>query len=109
MHKYLLAAACAVPLFLLGITPSLAQVDVDIDLNPGVGVYGGYDDDDDDDYRRRRRGRLKCWEARRLVRDHGYRVVDTIECEGRVYTFAARRRGRIFEVKVNSRTGAVWR
>ena len=109
MRNYILAAACAVPLFLLGTTPSLAQVDVDIDLNPGVGVYGGYDDDDDDSYRRhRRRGRLSCREARRLANDR-YRIVDTIECDGRVYTFAARRRGRIFEVKVNSRTGAVWR
>src|SRR5687767_10545516 len=108
MRNVILSVALAVPLFMWGATPSLAQVDVDIDVNPGVGVYGGYDNDDDD-YDRRRRRRLRCYEARRLVREHGYRAVVTVECEGRVYTFEARRRGRRVLVNVNSRTGAVWR
>jgi hypothetical protein len=108
MRNHFLVGACAIPLFLLAATPSLAQVDLDVDINPGVGVYGGYDDDDDDDYRRRRRGRLSCREARRIASDR-YRIVETIECDGRVYTFMARRRSRLFEVKVNALTGAVWR
>ena len=106
MQNHILAAAVAIPLFLLGTTPSVAQVDIEI--NPGVGIYGGSRDYDDDDYDRRR-GKLKCWEARRLVREHGYRVVDTVKCSGRVYTFEAARRGRVFLVNVNAWTGAVWR
>jgi hypothetical protein len=98
-------AALAVPLFMLGATPSLAQVDVDIDVNPGLGVYRDYDDDDD--YRRGRR--LKCWEARRILRDRGYREIDTLDCNGRIYRFEASRRGNSYLLGVNSATGAVSR
>ena len=55
------------------------------------------------------RGRLSCGEARRTVRNSGFRNVSTIECNGRTYTFEATRRGRDVTVYVNSRTGAVWR
>ena len=54
-------------------------------------------------------GRLSCGEARRVVRNSGFRNVSTIECNGRTYTFEATRRGRDVTVFVNSRTGAVWR
>jgi hypothetical protein len=56
-----------------------------------------------------RRGRLSCGEARRVVRNSGYRNVDTIECNGRTYTFEATRRGRDVTVFVNSRNGRIWR
>lgn len=55
------------------------------------------------------RGRVSCGEARRIVRNSGFRNVATIECNGRTYTFEATRRGRDVTVYVNSRTGAVWR
>jgi hypothetical protein len=55
------------------------------------------------------RGRVSCGEARRIVRNSGFRNVETIECNGRTYTFEATRRGRDVTVFVNSRTGAVWR
>jgi hypothetical protein len=55
------------------------------------------------------RGRLSCREARARVRESGFRNVDTIECDGRTYTFEATRRGRDVTVFVNSRTGAIWR
>ena len=54
-------------------------------------------------------GRLSCGEARRIVRNNGYRNVDTIECNGRTYTFEATRRGRDVTVYVNSRNGRIWR
>ena len=55
------------------------------------------------------RGRLSCGDAKRRVRNSGFRNVSTIECQGRTYTFEATRRGRDVTVYVNSRTGEVWR
>jgi len=65
-------------------------------------IVGGtvYDNDYD---------RLSCREARAHVRKSGFRNVSTIECNGRIYTFEATRRGRDVTVYVNSRTGAIWR
>jgi hypothetical protein len=60
-------------------------------------------------YQPRYRGRLSCNEARRIVRQNGFRNVVTRECQGRTYTFTATRRGHQILVFVNSRTGAVWR
>ena len=55
------------------------------------------------------RGRISCREARRIVRNSGFRNVETIECNGRTYTFEAERRGRDVTVYVNSRNGRIWR
>jgi hypothetical protein len=55
------------------------------------------------------RGRISCGEAKRIVRDRGFRNVATRECEGRTYTFTAKRNGHRILLYVNSRTGAVWR
>jgi hypothetical protein len=55
------------------------------------------------------RGRISCNEARRIVRQSGFRQVMTRECNGRTYTFTAVKRGHRVLVYVNSRTGAVWR
>ncbi len=48
-------------------------------------------------------------EAKWRVRERGFRNVRTIECDGRTYTFMARRGDRRVTIYVNSRTGAVWR
>jgi len=53
--------------------------------------------------------RLSCGEARSRVRNSGFRNVDTIECNGRTYTFEATRRGRDVTVFVDSRNGRIWR
>lgn len=55
------------------------------------------------------RGRLSCGEARRVVRNSGFRNVSTIECRGLTYTFEATRRGRDVTVFVNSKNGRIWR
>jgi hypothetical protein len=53
--------------------------------------------------------RMSCAEARRILRQR-YDRVRTIECNGRIYTFAAvNNRGRVLEVSFNSRTGSYWR
>ena len=55
------------------------------------------------------RGRISCGEAKRLVRNKGFRNVSTRECQGSTYTFTARRNGNRILLFVNSRNGNVWR
>lgn len=80
------------------------QVGPDYRFREGYGwyQYGGYNYGFN-------RGRLSCGEARRIVRNNGFRNVATIECNGRTYTFEATRRGRDVTVFVNSRNGRIWR
>ena len=70
--------------------------------------YGWYDPDYDDRYDHRSY-RISCNEARRLVRQNGYRNVVARDCEGRSYAFSATRNQRRVVINVNSRTGALWR
>jgi hypothetical protein len=107
MRIGLFAPAVAGLLLLSGATPSIAQVDVDINV---PGVYDrGYDDDYDEDYSyRRRRSRLECWEARQILRERGFYRIVTLDCGRRIYTFKARRRGNTHIVKVNSRNRNIW-
>lgn len=51
--------------------------------------------------------RMSCGEGRAIINDSGFNRVRTIECEGRNYTYAARRKGDTFRVSVNSRTGEI--
>lgn len=118
------AAAVAVPLMLAGSSPSTAGSNVDVRFGFGTPYYGHsaypyypyygdvyYRDRfyDDDDYVYRPRGKMSCWQAKQLVRDRGFRRVRTVECNGRIYTFEAIRRGKVVVISVNARTGAVWR
>ena len=60
-------------------------------------------------YRPQHRNQISCNQAQRIVRQNGFRDVVARECEGRTYTFSAKRNGHRFPVYVNSRSGAVWR
>jgi len=115
MKRLILASAFAVSM-VLGLSPAAdAKIKVgiffgvphyDYQVNPDYRFrrgYGWYRDD------RRGYGRLSCGEARRQVRNSGFRNVSTIECNGRTYTFEATRRGRDIVVYVDSKTGRVWR
>jgi hypothetical protein len=55
------------------------------------------------------RANISCSEAKRIVRNSGFRDVSARECEGRTYTFAAKRNGHRILVYVNSRTGSLSR
>jgi hypothetical protein len=56
------------------------------------------------------RKQMSCTQARRIVRNRGYRNVSVVECRGRNYTFrAVRPNGKRVTVYVNSHTGGVWR
>ncbi len=118
MKNLFLASAFAASLAAFGL-PSEAEAKVvihfgvphyDYQVGPGYRYrdgYGWYEPGFID--RPRFRGRLSCGEAKWRVRDRGFRNVRTIECDGRTYTFQARRGDRRIIVYVNSRSGAVWR
>jgi hypothetical protein len=116
MKKVILASAFAAAIA-MGL-PLAAEADTKVKVYLGMPHYGyqvGPDYRFRDGYGWYRpigvyhRGRISCGEARRIVRNSGFRNVDTVECNGRTYTFEATRRGRDVTVFVNSRTGAVWR
>ena len=132
----LLACAVALPLGVIGGIPSATADDVDIyigvpahdyQVSPRYrhykgygrndaqryrrfhGGYGDYNNYDDEDYADARPRRVSCREARRLVRSHGFRHVETRECAGRNYTFSGFRNGHYMIIYVNSHTGRVWK
>jgi hypothetical protein len=108
LRKALCAAVLAAPLALAG-TPASAD-DVAVRFGIGFGEPGyGYSYYRDDRFYPFHRRQMSCWRARQLVRDRGFNRVRTIECSGRIYTFRGIRRGHPFVIKVNARTGAVWR
>lgn len=62
-----------------------------------------------DGYPVRVRHAVSCDQARRMVRNQGFRNVVTRECNGSTYTFSARRNNHRVTVYVSARTGRVWR
>lgn len=44
---------------------------------------------------------ISCGEGRSIVRDHGFRRVRATNCSGDVFTYVAKKRGRLFTVAVN--------
>jgi hypothetical protein len=67
-----------------------------------------YDDRPDYGDRPNRGQQMSCNQARRLVRDSGYRNVDTKDCSGKIYMFSGRRDGRQVFIYVKARTGETW-
>ena len=53
------------------------------------------------------RRNISCGQAKRIVRDHGFRNVSTREREGRTCKFVAKRNGHHTLVYVNSRIGSL--
>jgi len=108
MRKFLLCVGLTFTLAFAGPAAMAGSPDVDVNIGvgvPGVGIYGN-DYDEDYDYRRRR---ISCGEARSLVRDRGYNRVRRLSCGGRIHSFEAFRRGRLWLVTVNARTGNISR
>jgi hypothetical protein len=61
------------------------------------------------DYYRPTSRRMSCNQARNIVRDYGYRSVVARDCNGRSYSFSARRNGKRVIIYLDSRTGAISR
>jgi hypothetical protein len=51
--------------------------------------------------------RVSCGEGRLIVRDRGFNRVQTVECQGRTYTYLGRRNGNTFKVLLSARSGRV--
>lgn len=118
----LLAAAT-----LLGGAATMAEAKTNFSLYFGVPYYdeqigpdyrfyedrGWYRDRDWYDgqprYNRNPRRYISCNQARRIVRNQGFRNVVARECDGRTYTFSARRNDQRIIIYFNARTGRTWR
>jgi hypothetical protein len=117
MKSTLLAAACFA--LFAAFTPAPVEAKPKVIIHLGIPHYGydpgpGY---------RFRRGygwyrpiyrdytpyRLSCRQAAREIRALGYRNITALDCSGRTYVFEASRRGRLYELEVNSRTGSIRR
>ncbi len=118
----LLAAAT-----LLGGAATMAEAKTNFSLYFGVPYFdeqvgpdyryyqdrGWYQDrdwyEDQPRYIRSARRNMSCGQARSIVRDQGFRSVVARECNGRTYTFNARRNNQRVIVYINARTGRTWR
>jgi hypothetical protein len=65
--------------------------------HPGYGYEDGYGSGD----------RVSCREARGILRDRGFRDVQSTSCGGKFHTFVARKRGNVFRIKIYSRNGQI--
>lgn len=85
------------------------QVDPDYVYRRGYGWYRpSYQDDDyDEGQEYDSGGRVSCREARYKIRNRGFYKIETIECDGRIYTFHASRGNARYTVYVNSRSGRI--
>ena len=117
MKNTLAALALSLPLA-LSLLPSSAQADTNVKFKLYFGMpHYSYRVGPDYVYRKgfgwhRRnavRSKLSCGEARRLVRNHGYRIAATRDCNGSTYVFRITGKGKPNHVYVNARTGGLWR
>ena len=95
LNKLVLAAAVAVPLGVLSLSGS---------------AMAGYSPTSHTPLARmplRNAGAMSCADARRLLREDGYRNVVAHECDARTYVFGATRGGHHVVLRVNSRNGHV--
>jgi hypothetical protein len=118
MKNFLFALALSAPLALaLAPSPSYADTDVKFRFYFGEPHYA-YRVGPDYVYRKgfgwhrqhpALRDKLSCGEARRVVRNHGYRIISTRDCSGRTYVFRTSSKGKVHLIYVNARTGGLWR
>ena len=74
---------------LLGPSPALADIDIDINLEL------------------KKYGKISCRRGQRIVERAGYRRVQVRDCNGRRYSYIGRRHGDRFLVRVDSRRARI--
>jgi hypothetical protein len=86
-------------------------------VNPGIldwcgaGIYRSRFDDPFFDPRPRYHPRYRlarsCDAAARAIRHAGYRNIRSTDCDGRYYGFRATKRGKVYALRVDNRTGRI--
>jgi len=121
--KTLIAAAAFVAIAAGVSAPANAKVNVDLFIGgynpgynpgyyePGYPVYdGGYRRHHNYDYEPApvyQSYGISCEEGRDQVRDSGFRKVRAVNCNGKRYTYKARRNGNPYIVRVSRRSGDI--
>ena len=62
-----------------------------------------YDDEEEEDEDEQ----ISCSEGRQIVRDRAYRQVRPVKCNGSIYKYRALKRGRSWNVRVDSYSGRI--
>jgi hypothetical protein len=115
-----LMAVAAVASTMAIAAPAQAGVKVYLDGGFGYGGYQDYQPDYQPDYRpdyqpdyiyqpprRHQNWGISCEDGAQQVREEGYRKVRVIECDGKHYTYKARRHGGRYVVTVSRRRGDI--
>ena len=120
MLKNTIIAAGALAAAVFAFQPQQAEAGTKFQFHLGVGApyygyyggpayYGGPVYYGRPAYRPRPRYRIGCRQARRLLRNRGFHQIRTRDCNGKRYSFKARRHGNWWIVKVNSNSGRILR
>jgi hypothetical protein len=72
-------------------TPATAQLNININIGSSLNFGRG----------------ISCSEGARIIRNHGFRDVRTVDCRGRYFVYRASRSGSRFEIALRARDGRV--
>jgi hypothetical protein len=117
MFKSLFAAAAVAAVAISVSAPAEAKTRIDLYLGGGPGYYEpSYPVYDEPVYRPHppryyddepRYYGISCDEGREAVSESGFRRVRALSCDGRRYTYRARRHGNLYIVTVSRRSGDI--
>lgn len=108
-----LIAAAAVAVSVAGFSASSAQAGKwDVDVNIGLGGYGGYPVYEDVGYGHGHRPHhtswgVSCGEAKWEVKNRHFKNVKALDCSGKSYTFSGWKHGDKYRIKVSRKYGEI--
>jgi hypothetical protein len=100
MFKSLIAATAVAAAVTMAAPVEQAQaktnIDIDVNVGGGYGWYPGYNP-----YPYKPYYGVSCHTARKIVRNHGFYNVNTVDCGKPVYQYVAWKFGQPYKVRVN--------
>ena len=107
MFTKMMVAAAALTAAVVVTAPAQAKTNINIGL--GFGGYGGgygdyYGGGYDSDYYPvygGSYGGVSCWQAKKIVANHGFHNVLPTDCDGKIMRFKGKKMGDWYRIKVN--------
>lgn len=108
VFKSLIAAAAVAGTALTAASSADAKTKVDLYLDFGGGYHdAGYGYDDGYGYGHGGGWRISCFEGKQKVKWAGFKKVQPLDCDGKRYSYKARKHGDWFVVTVKSKNGKI--